>query len=78
VDTTTLVALLVSLLSMLLCCGLGIFMLLFVLGIIILRRRGRKKVSVKEAVSVGASTVSQVFVRGQGGGLEALGDDDDD
>lgn len=76
-DTTTLVALLVSLLTMLLCCGLGIFMLLFVLGIVILRRRGRKKVSVKEAVSVGASTVSQVFVRGQGG-LEALGDDDDD
>jgi len=46
VDTTTLVALLVSLLTMLLCCGLGIFMLLFVLGIVILRRRGRMRVSV--------------------------------
>ncbi|MEZ4323013.1 MAG: hypothetical protein R3F61_36440 [Myxococcota bacterium] len=76
-DTGTIIGLLVSLLTTLLCCGIGIFMLLFVLGIIILRRRGKKKVSVKEAVSAGAETVSQVFVRGQGG-LEALGDDDDD
>jgi len=75
VDTGTIIGLLVSLLMSLLCCGVGILMALFVLGIIILRRRGKKKVSVKEAVSMGAETVSQVFVRGQGG-LEDLGDDD--
>lgn len=74
-DTGTIIGLLVSLLMSLLCCGVGILMALFVLGIIILRRRGKKKVSVKEAVSMGAETVSQVFVRGQGG-LEDLGDDD--
>lgn len=76
-NTSTIVAILISMLMSLLCCGLGIFMLLFVIGIVMLRRRGRKKVTMKEAVSAGASTVSQVFVRGQGG-LEALGDDDDD
>jgi len=75
VDTGTIIGLLVSLLMSMLCCGVGILMALFVLGIIILRRRGKKKVTMKEAVSAGAETVSQVFVRGQGG-LEDLGDDD--
>lgn len=74
-DTGTIIGLLVSLLMSMLCCGVGILMALFVLGIIILRRRGKKKVTMKEAVSAGAETVSQVFVRGQGG-LEDLGDDD--
>ena len=75
-DTTAIIGLLLSLFLSLLCCGVGIFFFLLVVGILILRRRG-KKVTVKEAVSTGAETVSQVFVRGQGG-LEALGDDDDD
>jgi len=75
-DTSSIVAILVGLLTTLLCCGFGIFCLLLIVGVIILRRRG-KKVSVKSAVSTGAETVSQVFVRGSGG-LEALGDDDDD
>lgn len=76
-DTSMLIALLFSLLTTLVCCGIGILLLLFVLGMYILRRRGAKDVSLKEAVTTGAETVSQVFVRGQGG-LEALGDDDDD
>lgn len=74
---TTIIGLLVSLLTMVLCCGLALFVFLLAVGLVILRRRGKKDVTMKEAVSAGAETVSQVFVRGQGG-LEALGDDDDD
>ena len=68
---------LVGFLVCLLCCGTGILFLLLILGFVILRRRGQECAKTKAAVSVGAETVSQVFVRGQGG-LEALGDDDDD
>lgn len=74
---TTIIGLLVSLLTTVLCCGLALFIFLLLVGLVILRRRGKKDVSMKEAVSTGAETVSQVFVRGQGG-LEALGDEDDD
>ncbi len=74
---TTVIAILFGLLTTLVCCGIGTLILLLVLGVVILRRRGQKKVTMKEAVTAGAETVSQVFVRGQGG-LEALGDDDDD
>lgn len=76
-DTTTIITLLFGLLTTLVCCGIGILIVLFALGLLILRRRGKQQVSMKEAVTTGAETVSQVFVRGQGG-LEALGDDDDD
>lgn len=76
-DTTAIITLLFGLLTTLVCCGVGILIVLFALGLLILRRRGKKQVSMKEAVTTGAETVSQVFVRGQGG-LEALGDDDDD
>ena len=74
---SSILGLLFSLLCSLLCCGVSIFFFLFIVGIVILRRRGQKEVSVKDAVNAGAETVSQVFVRGQGG-LEALGDEDDD
>ena len=77
-STVTIVALVVSILSSLLCCGAGIFLFLLVLGIFLLRRRGKKKVTVKEAVSAGAESVSQVFVRKPGGGLAELDDDEDD
>ena len=77
-DTTTLIALAVSALFAVVCGGGGF--LVFVLGIvgfIVLRRRGKKTVSAQEAVSAGVESVSQVFVRGQGG-LQALDDDEDD
>ena len=76
-DTTSIIVILVSLLMSLVCFGVCVFMLLLVIGIVILRRRGKKDVSMREAVSTGAETVSQVFVRGQGG-LEAYDDEDDD
>lgn len=76
-DTSSIIVILVSLLMSLVCFGVCVFMLLLVIGIVILRRRGRKDVSMREAVSTGAETVSQVFVRGQGG-LQAYDDEDDD
>lgn len=76
-DTSSIIVILVSLLMSLVCFGVCVFMLLLVIGIVILRRRGKKDVSMREAVSTGAETVSQVFVRGQGG-LEAYDDEDDD
>ncbi len=76
-SVTTIIGLLVSLLTTVFCCGIALFIFLLIVGMVILRRRGKKDVSMKEAVSAGAETVSQVFVRGQGG-LEALGDEDDE
>ena len=76
-DSTSLIALAVSLVLSLLCCGLGVFLFVVVLGFWLLRRRGKKKITVKEAMKTGAVSVSQVFVRGQGG-LKNLDEDDDD
>lgn len=65
-------------LATLLCGGGGcILVFLFILGFILLRRRGKKQVTAKEAVKVGAETVSQVFMR-TNKGLQAADDDDDD
>jgi hypothetical protein len=75
--TTTIIAVLVFALSTLACGGVGFFLFVAIVGFIVLRRRGKKGVSAKEAVSVGVESVSQVFVRGSGG-LQALDDDDDD
>lgn len=75
-DSTTLIALAVSLVLSLLCCGLGVFLFVVVLGFWLLRRRGKKKITVKEAMNAGAVSVSQVFVRGQGG-LQDYDDSDD-
>ncbi len=74
-DTGTLIAITVSLLLSLFCCGIGVFLFVLLLGFLMLRRRGKKKISMKDAVSAGAERVSQVFVRGKGG-LEAADDDD--
>ncbi len=60
-------------------CGGGglLFIILGIVGFVMLRKRGKTKVSAKEAVTAGVESVSQVFVR-TGGGLEAFDDDDDD
>ncbi len=61
-----------------LCGGGGVLLLILgVVGFVMLRKRGKTKVSAKEAVTAGVESVSQVFVR-TGGGLEAFDDDDDD
>ncbi len=78
-DTTTLVVLIVVLSLALLCGGAALFLMLaMVLGFIILRRRGRKGVTPREAVSEGVEQVSQVFRRRPDGGLEPATEDDDD
>jgi len=64
-------------LASLLCSGgFCLFVFLMIVGVVVLRRRG-KKVTAKGAMQQGVESVSQVFVRGQGG-LEDFDDDDDD
>jgi len=60
-------------------CGGGscLFVLLLIVGVLALRKRGKKKITAREAMNAGVESVSQVFVRGQGG-LEPADDDDDD
>lgn len=69
---------LLSLLCSLVCCFGGCFfwivVFLGIVGLLALRKRGKQNVTVKEAVSAGAASVSQVFVRGQNG-LEDVDDD---
>lgn len=74
---TTLIALVISALLTVVCGGGGCLLFsLMILGFFLLRRRGKQNVTAKEAVKAGVESVSQVFVRGQGG-LEAMDDDDD-
>jgi len=59
-----------------LCCvGVPLFVLL-IIGFVVLRRRGAEKVTAKDAMNAGVESVSQVFVRGRGGGLEPADDDE--
>lgn len=74
-DFASILSIAISLILSLLCCGFWIFLFLLVLGIFLLRRRGKKMVSPTQAVKVAAVEVSQVFVRGKHG-LEVLEDDD--
>ncbi len=69
------VIILVSLLTSLLCCGGSLLVMLAIIGFVVLRRRGSKDVSAKAAVNAGVESVSQVFVRGKGGGLEPADDE---
>lgn len=46
------------------CCLLFVVLLLAIIGTIFLRKRGKKKVSAKEAIRAGAD-VSRAFIRGQ-------------
>lgn len=77
-STGTIIAIVVSLLVTSLCAGAGFLLVLFfIVGVVMLRRRGKKNVTAKEAVQAGAERVSQVFTR-TSGGLQAVDDDDDD
>lgn len=72
------VTLIISVLSSLCCCG-GFFLLLFlVLGMVLLRKRGKKDISPKEAVVAGAEQVSQMFVRPKKSREELMRDEDED
>ena len=81
-STGLIISIIVSLLSVLLCGGVAFFMFCLVLGVVLLRRRGRKNVTAKEAVTHGVETVSMVFRRNAQGDLEAVtgagGDDDEE
>ena len=71
------VSIICSLVLSLLCVGaVLLFLVVLLVGVVLLRRRG-SKVTVKGAVSVGAESVSQVFMRTKGG-LADMDDDDDD
>lgn len=73
---SSLIIIIVSALLSLLCCGGTLFLFVLILGFVLLRRRGKKEVTAREAMNAGVESVSQVFVRGQGG-LEPADDDDD-
>jgi hypothetical protein len=73
---STVIFLVITLITSLICCVGSFFLILLVVGFIVLRRRGKKNVSAREAVNAGVESVSQVFVRGKGGLTPA--DDDDD
>lgn len=76
-DPTGIIIIVSALLSVLCGGATCIFIALMILGFVLLRRRGKKKVTAQEAVKAGVESVSQVFVRGQGG-LSPMDDDDDD
>ncbi len=65
-----------SLFTSQLCCGGSLLVMLAIIGFVVLRRRGSQDVSAKAAVNAGVESVSQVFIRGKGGGLEPADDDD--
>lgn len=76
-STSTIIAIVVSLISTLLCAGLAFFFFVLILGIILLRRR-KKKVTARAAVKEGVQTVSMVFRKNQDGELSAVTDDGQD
>ena len=66
-----------SLLSSLCCCG-GFFLLLFlVLGMTLLRKKGKKDITPREAVVAGAEQVSQMFILPKKSREELMRDEDE-
>ena len=76
-DMSTTVSIVLSLLCSLLCCVGTVFLFLLILGVVLLRRRG-KKVTPKAAVKAATERVSQAFMRGPDGKIQGMDDDDDD
>jgi hypothetical protein len=77
VNTTVIVIIVLSTIA-LICGGAGFLLLaLFVIGLVLLRRRGQQNVTPQEAVAAGAESVSQMFRRGKGGALQPADEDDD-
>ena len=66
-----------TLISLVLCGGTAFFFFCLVLGIVLLRRRG-KKITARKAVTTGVQTVSSVFRRNEAGDLVEVGADEDD
>ena len=62
-----------------LCCCMGFFLVLFlVVGMMFLRKRGKKDISAQEAVKVGAEQVSQMFVRPKKSREELMREEDEE
>lgn len=57
------VSIIISLLCSGTCCLLFVVLLLAIIGMMVLRKRGKKKVSAKEAIQAGADA-SRAFIRG--------------
>lgn len=62
-ESTSYIIYIVAALSSLLCCGGAFLIFLLILGFVFLRKRGKKDISVKEAMSTGAD-MSRAFIRG--------------
>lgn len=76
---TTIIILVISSLVSLFCAAIVVIVpILLIVGFMVLRRRGKKDATAKEALDAGVERVSQVFRRTQGGGLEAVDDEGDD
>ncbi len=58
------------------CCLFWVFIILIIVGVMALRKKG-KKVTAKEAMSEGVEQVSRVFVRGNKTREEMLREDDE-
>lgn len=52
-----------SCLGSLLCCGFCFFLFVLILGFMLLRKKGKKEISVKDALDAGADA-SRAFIRG--------------
>lgn len=59
-----LVSIVLSLVCSASCCLLFVVLFLAIIGAVFLRKRGKKKVTAREAIKVGAD-VSRAFIRGQ-------------
>lgn len=81
-SSSLIISIVCSLLSTVLCLAIAFLFFCLILGIIILRRRGKKKVTAREAVTAGVESVSMVFRRNAEGDLEAVAagkiDEDED
>ncbi|MFZ5479417.1 MAG: hypothetical protein ACOZNI_21815 [Myxococcota bacterium] len=73
-STTTLI---LSLLSSLCCCSGFVLIFLLIVGMMVLRKKGKKNVSAKEAIQAGAE-VSRAFVRGKKTREELLAEEDEE
>ncbi len=62
-----------------LCCCLGFVLMIFlIVGMLFLRKRGKKDISAQEAVKVGAEQVSQMFVRPKKSREELMREEDEE
>ena len=70
-------AIVASAISSLCCCLAFVLFILLIIGVLTMRKKGKKKVTAREAIATGADQVSRVFVRGQKSREEMLAEEDE-